>query len=145
MKRFIMLLALMAAGGLPAWAQEAIGYVKTVSGEAFVIDAGKAVKAQPGTAVRLGSVLRTGAKGSMGVTLKDDTVMSFGPDTELVVDEYLYAPGRGDLRMNANMSRGTLQVVSGVIARLRPGAATVRTPTGTIGVRGTNFLVKVEP
>ena len=33
---------------------------------------------------------------------------------------------------------------SGLIAKMRPEAQTVRTPTGTIGVRGTHFLVKID-
>jgi hypothetical protein len=128
-----------------AYAQEAIGYVKTVTGEATVVDAGKALKAQAGTPVRLGSMLRTGQTGSMGVTFKDNTVMSFGPDTEVTIDEYLYSPGKGDLKFGANMTKGSLQMVSGVIAKLKPDAASLKTPTGTIGIRGTNFAVKVEP
>jgi hypothetical protein len=129
---------------MTAWAQEAIGFVKTVSGDAAVVDGGKAVKAQVGTPVKMGSVLMTGAKGTMGVTFKDNTMMSFGPDTQVTVDEYLYAPGRGDLKLGASMTKGSLQVVSGVIAKLRPDATTIKTPTGTIGVRGTRFLVKVD-
>ncbi len=129
----------------PAWAQEAIGFVKTVAGDATVTDGGKAVKAVPGTPIRLNSVLKTGAKGTMGVTFKDNQVMSFGPDTELTVDEYLYAPAKGDLKFAASMSKGTLNVVSGVIAKLKPEAVSLKTPTGQIGVRGTNYVVRVEP
>ena len=40
--------------------------------------------------------------------------------------------------------KGTLNYVSGVIARLRPDAVSVDTPTGTIGVRGTQFVAKIE-
>lgn len=138
-------LVLLVIGAAPAWAQGAVGFVKTVSGEASVIDSGRAVQAQVGTPVRPGSVLRTGRSGSMGVTFKDSTVMSFGPDTEVVVDEYLYGPGKDDLKFGASITRGTLNLVSGSIAKLKPEAATVKTPTGTIGVRGTQFVVKVEP
>ncbi|MND08583.1 hypothetical protein D3C83_313120 [compost metagenome] len=63
----------------------------------------------------------------------------------MTVDEYLYAPGKGDLRLGTSMTKGSLQMVSGVIAKLKPDAVSVKTPTGTIGVRGTHFLVKVEP
>ena len=84
------------------------------------------------------------AKG-MGITFKDNQVMSFGPDTEVTVDEYLYAPAKGDLKFAARMNKGTLNVVSGVIAKLKPDAVSLKTPTGEIGVRGTNYLVKVEP
>ena len=43
------------------------------------------------------------------------------------------------------MSKGTLNVVSGVIAKLKPESVSVKTPTGEIGVRGTTYLIKVEP
>ena len=136
---------LLIAGTAPAWAQGAIGFVKTVSGEASVADAGGTVQARVGTPVRLGSVLKTGRNGTMGVTFKDSTVMSFGPDTEVVVDQYLYGPGKDDLRFGASITRGTLNLVTGSIAKLKPESTSVRTPTGTIGVRGTQFVVKVEP
>lgn len=123
---------------------EAVGYVKTVAGEAWVTTAGQRVQAAPGTAVLLGSQLKTMAKASLGVTFKDNTVMSFGPDTELTVDEYLYAPAQGQLRLGTRLAKGSLNYVSGVIAKLKPEAVTVKTPTGIIGVRGTQFVAKVE-
>jgi hypothetical protein len=143
MRRTIFGIALLAA--LSAHAQDAaIGYVKTVSGEASVTTGGKQAKAEAGTPVLVGSVLRTGAKGTLGVTFKDETVMSFGPNTELTVDEYLYAPSQGKLKMGSKLSKGSMNYVSGVIAKLQPDAVSVTTPTGTIGVRGTNFVVRVE-
>lgn len=125
---------------------EPVGYVKTVTGEAWVTSKGQRVKAQPGTAVMLGSQLKTMPGASMGVTFKDNTVMSFGSDTELTVDEYLYAPSQGQLKLGTSMSKGSLNYVSGVIAKLKPEAVTVKTPGGIIGVRGTQFVLRVtEP
>jgi hypothetical protein len=125
--------------------QTPIGFVKTVSGDAAVLTDGKRQAARLGTPVFLGSVLQTGPRGGMGVTFKDDTVMSFGPDTQLTVDEYLYAPSQGKLKLGAQLTRGTLNYISGSIAKLKPEAVSVGTPTGTIGVRGTQFVVKVDP
>ena len=122
----------------------AVGYVKTVTGEAWVTTAGQRVQAEPGTAVLLGSQLRTQAQASLGITFKDNTVMSFGPDTVVTVDEYLYAPAQGQLQLGASLLKGTLNYVSGVIAKLKPDAVAVKTPTGIIGVRGTQFVAKVE-
>ena len=145
---FKTLLSVVFSYGLiiaPALADDAtIGYVKTVQGDATVTSAGKTSKAVPGSALLTGDTLRTAKNGSMGVTFKDNTVMSFGPDTELTIDEYLYAPSKGDLKLSASMSKGTLQYVSGIIAKLKPESVTVKTPTGNIGVRGTRFLVKVD-
>lgn len=130
---------------LPALAdQPVIGYVKNVKGDALVINGSQQVKAAVGTPVATGSKLKTGSNASMGVTFKDNTVMSFGPNTELTVDEYLYAPNSGKLKLGATMARGTLAYLSGAIAKIKPDAVSVKTPTGTIGVRGTHFVVKVE-
>jgi hypothetical protein len=121
-----------------------VGYVKNVKGAATVTTAGQVVQAQAGTPLHQGSALKTSADASMGVIFKDNTMMSFGPSTELTVDEYLYEPGEGKLKLGARMGKGTLNYVSGVIAKLQPEAVTVKTPTGMIGVRGTQFLLKVE-
>lgn len=124
---------------------EPIGYVKTASGEAFVITAQNRAAAQPGTPVYLGSQLQTGAQSSIGVTFKDETVVACGPDTELTIDEYLYQPSQGKLALVTNLLKGSLNYLSGVIAKLKPDAVAVKTPTGTIGIRGTQFVAKVEP
>ena len=144
MKMIACTLAMTGLAGA-AYAQEVVGYVKTVTGEATITTAGKVVKAAPSTPVHLGSSLKTGPRSSMGVTYKDGQINSFGPDTELTVDEYLYAPAKGDLKFAASMNKGTINVVSGTIAKLKPESVSYKTPTGTIGVRGTNFVVKVEP
>ncbi|MEW6294608.1 MAG: FecR domain-containing protein [Pseudomonadota bacterium] len=126
-------------------AGEPIGYVKTASGEAFVVTAQASTPAQPGVPVYLGSRLKTGPQGSIGVTFKDETVVACGPDTELTIDEYLYQPSQGNLALVTNLLRGSLNYVSGVIAKLKPDAVSVKTPTGTIGIRGTHFVARVEP
>jgi hypothetical protein len=143
MRRLLLLVtvlwaSLAQADSLP------IGYVKNVSGEAAIVTAGETRKAEVGSPVHVGSLLKTGAQSSLGVIFKDETVMSFGPNTELSVDEYLYEPNRGKLRMNSKLAKGSLNYVSGVIAKLQPDAVSVKTPSGLIGVRGTQFLLKVE-
>lgn len=141
--RFVFCLLLSIS--LPAMAdQPVIGYVKTVKGDAMVVNGSQQTKAAVGTPVVAGSKLKTGADGSMGVTFKDNTVMSVGPNTDLTVDEYLYSPSKGKLKLGATMAKGTLAYLSGAIAKMKPDAVSVKTPGGTIGVRGTHFVLKVE-
>lgn len=121
-----------------------IGYVMKVQGEAFVEQDGQLKPASVGTPLHRGSLLKTGPTGSMGVTLEDSTVMSFGPGSELTIDEYAFEPSQNSLQLSASITRGTLNYISGIIAKLKPEAVQIKTPTGTIGVRGTHFLVKVS-
>ena len=146
-RQFLILSAILMLTSVAALSQahaEVVGSVKTVTGEAWVITAQQRVKAQVGTPVNLGSQLKTAKASSMGVTFKDNTLMSFGPDTEMTVDEFLFAPTQGQLKLGTRLDKGSLNYVSGLIAKLKPEAVTVKTPTGTIGVRGTQFLLNVD-
>ncbi len=122
-----------------------VGYVMTVSGEGSVTTNGKIVVAKVGTPVFEGTTLKVNADSSMGVTLNDNTIMSLGPNSEMLIEEYLYAPAKSELKLTTKIAHGTLNFISGVIAKLRPEAVKINTPTGTVGVRGTHLLVKVDP
>ncbi|UCJ19215.1 FecR domain-containing protein [Pseudomonas sp. MM211] len=136
--------ALLASAALAVEPATSIGYVMKVQGEATVSIDGTTQSATIGTPLYVGSVVKTGSAGSMGVTLKDNTVMSFGPNSELTIDEFLFDPAQDELKLSAKITHGTLDYISGTIAKLKPKAVEINTPTGTIGVRGTHFLVKVD-
>lgn len=121
-----------------------VGFIKTTEGEANLTDGQATTSAQVGMPLHLGSIIKTGSNGQLGVAFKDNTLMSFGPETEVVIDEYLFAPADGSLKLSVNMLKGTLHYISGVIAKLKPEAVSVKTPAGIIGVRGTRFLAKAE-
>lgn len=141
-----LLALVLACTTFGTWAQEsAVGYIKSVQAQASVVAGGQTLEARPGMPLQLGNTIRTGPNASVGVTFKDNTTMALGPGTELVIDEYLFSPQKGDLKLAASLTRGTLYYISGVIAKLKPESVSVRTPTGLIGVRGTQFLAKVDP
>ena len=141
-----MLLAAVAglAAAQPSSTAAAIGYVKTLTGQAWADGPGGTMPLQVGSPVQAGAVLRTSADGSLGITLQDNTLMSVGPNSRFAVDEFVYDPGRDQLGLSARLLRGTLHVVTGIIAKLRPESVSVKTPTGLIGVRGTRFAVSTE-
>ncbi|WP_265949835.1 FecR family protein [Dechloromonas sp. A34] len=143
MLRIIVIAYLFLAGHAIA-NEPPIGHVKSVTGDASITTGEKKIKAEVGSPIHRGSVLQTGKKSGMGVTFKDETVMSFGADTVFTVDEYLYSPVQGNLKFSSKLAKGSLNYVSGVIEKLKPDAVTVSTPSGIIGVRGTQFLLKVE-
>lgn len=137
---FTQAAALAQSGG----STPAPGTVKTATGQAWVVVDGRPVVAHPGTPVPLRSRLITGAYSAMGVTFRDETVMSIGPDSQLTVDQYLFSPANGQASLAMSLARGTLNYVSGWIAKLRPDGVSVQTPSAVIGVRGTQFVVRVD-
>lgn len=137
--------AVMVAGkGISLAKEEPIGYVRKVERPAFVVRHGLRRTVSIGYSVFMKDLLTTGKTGAMGITFKDNTMISIGPDTEFVVDEFVYQPKDNALSFSSRMMRGTLHFVSGTIAKLSPESVSVKTPVGTIGIRGTRFLVKIE-
>lgn len=130
---------------IPAAAQSAvIGQVKLSSGVAEVVRGGQLMQATVGLALLESDVIRTGADGRLGVSLRDETRLSFGPRTELVLSKFVYAPAEDRLGLTMRLIRGTLSYISGRIAKLAPGAVTIETPTSVIGVRGTHLVISAE-
>jgi hypothetical protein len=128
-----------------ALAQEArIGTIKTVKGMARVVSGSDRVPAAVGTAVHQNDVLETGDDGAVGLTFIDNTTLSLGPKSKITLSKVVFDPDKGDFAFVAQLAKGTFMFVSGGIAKLAPQAVEIRTPTSTIGIRGTRFLVKVD-
>jgi hypothetical protein len=138
---------LVLAGSAPVWGQEAaaVGRIKVVSGSAFILRQNVTIPAELGQAVFETDGLRTGADGRVGVTLKDDTRVSLGPNSEARIDRFVYAPADGRLGFVFNIVRGVAAYVSGQIAKLAPDSIRLETPAAIVGVRGTSLAVRVEP
>jgi hypothetical protein len=131
----------------PALAQQPVlaGHVKTASGSASIVRQNTIVPARPGDPVFATDALRTGADGSVGVTLKDDTRLSLGPSSEVRLERYVYAPGEGGFGMVLSFVRGVAAYVSGRMAKLAPDSIRLETPSAIVGVRGTTLAIRVEP
>ena len=137
--------ALLIASGSSALAQSSgAGTIKLVSGSVFVVREGAAVPARLGQAVFETDALRTGADGKIGVTLKDDTRVSLGPNSEVRLQRFVYAPAEGNLGLVLQFVRGAAAYVSGRIARLAPDSIRLETPAAIVGVRGTTLAVRVD-
>ncbi|WP_085442498.1 FecR family protein [Magnetofaba australis] len=125
-------------------AADPIGNIKKFEGDAKIVRSGQDVALNLGDPIYVDDLLTTGDGGSIGVTFQDNTMISIGPATEFVVDRFVFQPRHNRLAFGSKITKGTLQFISGTIAKLAPEKVAVNTPTGTIGVRGTRFLVKVE-
>ena len=140
----LVLLGLCFIAGQASAESAAIGHVRTVSGEASLVRDGARQPAKIGSEVFRKDVIETGKDGSIGVTFTDNTVFSAGPNSSIALEEYVFNSSAFKGSLLARMNKGTLNVVSGDIARTSPEAMKIKTPTAILGVRGTTFLVKVD-
>ncbi len=143
---WLLLLAVAVVTVLPAAAasvQELAGSVTNVNGEVTVIRGMQQLVAENGLRLYPSDVVRTGENSGVGIVLRDDTTLSLGPRSELDMSEFTFKPDEGILGMTLRLAKGTLVYVSGQIAKLAPGSATIETPAGVAAVRGTELLVQV--
>jgi hypothetical protein len=144
-KKILCLVILLIFSNMgAALADTSIGSVKKLNGTATVTRANAAAKVNLGDPVYMGDILKTGPAGSMGVTFKDNTMISIGPNTVYTIDEYVYQPKDQKISFVSRVSKGTLNFVSGNITKIAPNSVKVNSSVGTIGIRGTHFLFSVE-
>lgn len=87
--------------------------------------------------------IKTG-KGKVAVGFIDDTRVDVTQHSKLIIDEFVYDPNtkKGSLSLKAAL--GTVRYASGQIAKTTPTAVQIKTPTATIGVRGTDFTMTID-
>ena len=141
----VALLALLVgtAGAAAQTLPEQVALVKVVDGQAFALRADERSELGIGEPIFIEDVVETEA-GSVGLTFKDGSRISIGPNSRVQFSDFAFAPTEGRLSFIIDFFRGTLLYVSGVIAKLSPDAVKVRTPVATVAVRGTRFLAEVE-
>jgi hypothetical protein len=137
----LMSLAIAFAGGAGA---ADIGQIKVAKGQVTIERSGQALPAEVGARIQPADVLKTGADGSVGITMSDNSLLSAGPNSVLVLDRYEFDSTTSQGHFDASLQKGSLAVISGRIAKQSPDAMKVRTPTSILGVRGTEFVVSVN-
>jgi len=130
-----MLLSGFASG--QANAQEAIGAVSRILGEARGTRGGTTQALSLNTSVFRNEVVSTGEAGRLEIIFTDDTRLTLGEKAKLTLDRYVFNPaaGSGTIRFRVV---GALRFLSGQVSKLR-SVVSITTPVSTIGIRGTQF------
>ena len=133
------------AQALPAMGAEPAGTVDNIQGEGVIIRAdGTSVTLAEGVPVFQGDVIDTSEGSALGIIFIDKTTSAHGENARMVIDEFVFNPENNDGSQLFSLVQGAFVVASGEIAKLAPENLTVRTPTATIGVRGTEYGVNVS-
>jgi len=140
---WISIAALVAVFALPAEAAD-IGQIKIAKGQVSIERGGQVVPATAGARLQPGDVLKTGADGSVGLTMSDNSLLSAGPNSILSLDRYEFDSTTSQGQFDTTLQKGSLAVISGRIAKQSPEAMKVRTPSAILGVRGTEFVVSAN-
>jgi hypothetical protein len=137
--RWRAVLALCTALAAPAvWAAEPFGVVEFATGSASVVDAqGQTRPAQAQDKLAVGDTLVTGRDGELHVRTEDNGYVALRANSRMRVDSY-QAHAAPDDNYAVSLLVGAMRSISGWIGKVKPAAYQIKTPTATIGIRGTD-------
>jgi len=143
MKRLILTTVFLILGlASPANAADPVaGSIKAVKGSCSVQRGAQAVAATEGMHLQEQDALVTGSDGHIAVIMRDGTRLSIGPNAKLSIVQFIYNPSEKKFSLLLDLANGILAYVSGKIASFSPESVRVQTPVGSIGLRGTKFVV----
>ena len=134
------LLALLLAAAAGSRAEASIGAAEAVVNQVAAHLPGQDRKLRPEDEVFQDEVIETGAKSASKLLFRDATQLRVGPNSKVVLDKFVYSEKDGQ-EVVVSMAVGIMRFTSG---KLTKSAYTIRTPTATVGIRGTEFDVIVD-
>ncbi|NOJ47420.1 FecR family protein [Bradyrhizobium archetypum] len=130
-----------ATAGDAQAAEEPIGNVATVTGNASVIRNDTSTPLKVKDDIYLNDVVQTGANAALGITFIDNTTFNLKANTRITIDNYVYEDGGKSNAAIFDVAKGTAAFVAASVAKT--GDMKITTPTATLGIRGTTGLVEV--
>ena len=125
-----------------------IGFANDVIG---VISAGigditnqKNEKLETGSKIYFGDTIIVKAQSTAQILLLDETALTIGEKSELTIDDFVYDAKSKVGKIVSNIKIGTVRIITGEISNQNPNNLEVNIPTGSIGARGTEFVVVTE-
>jgi hypothetical protein len=138
-KRWALLLWLLSTAAVAD-----IGSVFELSGTAVIKRGKETIVISKSTVVATNDKVET-KNGVVNIKFKDNTTVKVTENSALVIDDFVYDPKNaagGKLSLKA--AAGTVRYVSGNIAHNNPNSVKINTPTASIAVRGTDFVMAVD-
>lgn len=134
----------MLAGSLLAAEDGHVALIKSVSGDVRILRQATTLAAQPGTTLQISDRLRAEADATAAIVFVDGTLLTLGSGADIQLRDYVFEPRSSRYGFSLYLNRGSAIYSSGKIGKVAPESVKIETPTATIGVRGTRFLVQAQ-
>jgi FecR protein len=128
----------LAAAVGPAQADK-VGVAAAVNPDAFSSLSGTPNKQlNIGKSIFFNERINTTNSGLVQVLLVDGSTFTVGPNSNLVIDKFVYDPRKKTGELVATFSKGTMRFIGGKLSK-NEGGVTVNTPDGALAIRGGMF------
>ncbi|MEA3383715.1 MAG: FecR family protein, partial [Campylobacterota bacterium] len=123
-----------------------VGKITAIKGEVYIDRDSKKIVASVGSILQLKDVIKTENKSKALILFNDKTSITIGKKSTLTVEDYVFDtinPKKS--KATFGFGQGVFRTITGKIGKLNKDKFKIKTSTASIGIRGTNFIVKVSP
>ncbi len=135
----------LAAMAMPASAATPVGTAVSVRGGATAVGPDGTRSLASGADIFLGDKVETNVFGQVEIEFSDHTKLAVGANSSMVIDTYVMQSSNKLNSFGLTASRGAFRFLTGNSAKQ---AYRLKTPTATIGIRGTEFdfsVARIRP
>ena len=140
LKHLVILLSLLT---LPSGALASAGAIGELKGSGVLERNNEVIEGNKGVSVQSMDTAVT-ANGRMRIDFVDETRVDLTEHSRLLIDEFVYDPANDVGSLSIKASLGGVRYASGQIAKRYRQNVKIKTPSATIGVRGTDFIMVVD-
>ncbi|MEM7191556.1 MAG: FecR family protein [Pseudomonadota bacterium] len=117
-----------------------VGVAAAVNPDAF--SGGKELRI--GKSIFYNERITTDANGVVQVLLVDGSTFTVGRNSNVVIDRFVYDPNKKTGELVASFSKGSMRFIGGKISK-NPGGVRVKTPDGSLAIRGGMVQGTIRP
>ena len=128
---------------IPNLALASVGEIGKVKGSGAIERGSDSLEAKTGVGIMMQDTAVT-ATGKMQIDFLDDTRVDITEHSRLLIDEFVYDPANDIGSLSIKATLGTVRYASGQIAKKYQQNVKIATPSATIAVRGTDFIMVVD-
>ncbi|EDZ63418.1 hypothetical protein SMGD1_2109 [Sulfurimonas gotlandica GD1] len=121
-----------------------IAFAKSVKGDVTVKSGDNTSNIKSGSTLDSGMILITKEKSSVTIIFKDGSSLVLGSNSLIKLEKFLFKPTEKEYEFELFLEKGSIAFESGKIGELSPEDFILKTPDGTVAIRGTKFAVKVQ-
>ena len=140
-KKLLIILVFLTVPNLSNANTDFVGVIGAAVGE---IKNQKDEILQNGSKIFFGDTIVSKQNANAQILFIDQTVLTLGEDTEMTIDEFIYDPKSNEGSFVSSVKSGTVKFITGQISKKNPENLEVKVPSGTLGARGTEFVVLTE-
>ena len=141
LSKILIVIFLLFAGVANASNNNFVGIIGAAVGD---IKNQKNEKLANGSKIFFGDTIISSSQSNAQILFLDQTVLTLGEETEISIDEFIYDPNSNDGSFVSTVKSGTVKFITGQISKKNPDNLEVKVPAGTLGARGTEFVVLSE-